>query len=133
VFDILLKSGAIVKRTPNASPALLVAKESVSKLIAHWDQKLADSIVADNFFLDRSAERRAAEMAELAGKHGQCQADPDIQAENRLRGTWLMKCERGWLQVATTLAPTMPPKVQYLSVREVASPEDAATPPPCTR
>ncbi len=30
-----------------------------------------------------------------------------------------MTCERGSLQVAVTLAPTMPPKVQYLAVRSI--------------
>ena len=27
-----------------------------------------------------------------------------------------MRCERGALRVAITLAPTMPPKIQYLNV-----------------
>jgi len=29
-----------------------------------------------------------------------------------------MKCDKGKLEVAVTLAPTMPPTVQFLSVRE---------------
>lgn len=37
--------------------------------------------------------------------------------ENALRGQWTLDCERGQLQIAITLAPTMPPKVQYLDVR----------------
>jgi CubicO group peptidase (beta-lactamase class C family) len=36
--------------------------------------------------------------------------------ENALRGDWTMTCERGRLKVAITLAPTMPPKVQFISV-----------------
>jgi len=34
-----------------------------------------------------------------------------------LRGQWNLNCERGTLRVAITLAPTMPPKVQFLSVQ----------------
>jgi len=30
-----------------------------------------------------------------------------------------MRCERGGVEVAITLAPTIPAKVQYLSVRRV--------------
>jgi hypothetical protein len=38
-----------------------------------------------------------------------------------------LNCERGTLQVRITLAPTMPPKVQYLDVRPApASPAQAA-------
>ena len=32
-----------------------------------------------------------------------------------------MTCERGALQVAITLAPTMPPRVQFLAVRPAPS------------
>jgi hypothetical protein len=34
-----------------------------------------------------------------------------------------MNCERGKLQVAITLAPTMPPRVQFLSVRPAPAAE----------
>ena len=37
--------------------------------------------------------------------------------ENALRGSWTMSCEKGPLQLSITLAPTMPPRVQFLSVR----------------
>jgi hypothetical protein len=39
-----------------------------------------------------------------------------------------MTCERGRLQVAITLAPTMPPAVQFLTVRPApAQPQRATT------
>lgn len=38
-----------------------------------------------------------------------------------------MKCEKGWLDVAITLAPTMPPRVQYLRVQSVIPPGDEMT------
>jgi len=40
---------------------------------------------------------------------------------NALRGRWTMSCEKGKLEVAITLAPTMPPKVQMLEVRAAPS------------
>ena len=40
-----------------------------------------------------------------------------------------MSCERGALQVAITLAPTMPPGVQYLAVRP--APAQPAAVGPC--
>ena len=49
--------------------------------------------------------------------------------ENALRGQWTMSCERGALQVAITLAPTMPPSVQYLAIRP--APAQPQAPGPC--
>src|SRR6185295_9812323 len=51
-----------------------------------------------------------------------CQPATTIETENALRGKWRMPCERGWLDVAITLAPTMPPRVQYLRVQGVLPP-----------
>lgn len=110
-----------VKRTVQPSPALLAAKRDVSSLIAHWDQQLADRIVADNFFLDQSAERRQKQLAPYAS----CKPDPGIDAENALRGVWRMTCASGFLYVRVTLAPTMPPKVQLLDVRDTEPPKQA--------
>jgi hypothetical protein len=36
--------------------------------------------------------------------------------ENALRGKWIVPCERGNLLVSITLAPTMPPTVQFFEV-----------------
>jgi hypothetical protein len=71
-----------------------------------------------NLFLDRSRDRRRKEIEDLRAKVGQCTAPGAFDAvENWLRGQWTMKCERGDLRVSITLAPTIPPRVQYLDVR----------------
>jgi len=81
-----------------------------------------------NLFLDRSKDRRQREIAVLKDKVGQCAASNAFDSvQNALRGVWTMKCERGDLRVSITLAPTIPPRVQFLDVR-VAPP--AATPAP---
>ena len=36
-----------------------------------------------------------------------------------MRGTWKMTCDRGSLRVAITLAPTMPPRVQFWEIAPV--------------
>jgi len=40
-----------------------------------------------------------------------------------LRGEWRMMCDRGWLDVFITLAPTMPPKVQLININPVMPPD----------
>jgi CubicO group peptidase (beta-lactamase class C family) len=118
------RTGALQPRVVPPSPALLQAKRDVSALVSNWDDGLAKRIAADNLFLDESAERREARLRELKNTHGACAPDEPIDAENALRGTWRMTCERGWLNVAVTLSPTSPPRVQYLGVQSVLPPGD---------
>ena len=93
-----------------------------------WDDALADKIAAENLFLDRSKDRRRKEIDDLRAKVGACTAPDKFDVvENALRGQWTMSCERGRLQVAITLAPTMPPTVQFLAVRPApAQPQRAS-------
>jgi CubicO group peptidase (beta-lactamase class C family) len=121
VFDALVKTGGVQPRSPRPSPALSSAHDAVSKLIVRWDDRLADSVAADNLFLDRTKERRRADIDTLRASVGACTPGSGFDSvENALRGRWTMNCERGKLQVAITLAPTMPPRVQYLDVRPAA-------------
>jgi hypothetical protein len=109
------------------SPALLQARRDVSQLVSAWDDALADRVAADNLFLDRSKDRRRKEIDGLRAKVGACQAPSEFSVvENALRGTWTLTCERGALDVAVTLAPTMPPTVQFLEVG-LARPQNRAT------
>lgn len=131
LFDDMLaalhRTGALQPRVVQPAPALLSAQKDVSQLITKWDDALASRIAADNFFRDESKERRAARIRELNTKHGACRFAASIEAENALRGRWRMPCERGWLDVAITLAPTMPPRVQFLGVQSVLPPGQEIT------
>lgn len=118
-FERMTKTGALQPRVVQPSPALTSARNSVSQLIEKWDDRLADSIAAENLYLDESRDRRRAQIEGLHAQVGACAADRDRfdYVENALRGQWVVSCERGKLLAAITLAPTMPPTVQYLSVR----------------
>lgn len=128
VFDqataALAATGALTRRQPEPSPALLAAKADVTRLINTWDDALADRVAAMNLFLDESKDRRRAHITRLREQVGVCRMDAPFDVENALRGQWTLACERGSLRVAITLAPTMPPKVQHLSVQPAS-----ATPP----
>jgi hypothetical protein len=117
VVEALARTGALQPRVPQPGPALFEARDAVSKLIAAWDDRAAEALAADNLFLDQSRERRRAEFDRLRASHGACRPEGAIEVENALRGEWRYVCDRGELSVTVTLAPTMPPKVQYLSLR----------------
>jgi len=129
-IDRLAKTGGLQPREVRPSPALVAARDAVSELVVRWDDALADRLAAENLFLDRSKDRRRGEIEDLRASVGACRApDRFDSVENALRGQWTMSCERGRLQVSITLAPTMPPSVQYLSVRP--APPEPPQPGPC--
>jgi CubicO group peptidase (beta-lactamase class C family) len=134
VLDRLTQTGALQPRTVQPSPALVTARNSVSRLIAQWDDGLAKSIASVNLFLDQSIDRRRAQIQTLKDKVGTCAADADTfdYVENGLRGQWIVNCERGKLLAQITLAPTMPPSVQFMSVRPLSGP-DAPRPQTCAQ
>jgi CubicO group peptidase (beta-lactamase class C family) len=128
-FERLERTGGLVPRQVVPSAALIAARDDVSRLIARWDDRLADSVAAENLYMDRSRDRRRNEIEDLIAKVGKCgAADRFDVVENALRGSWTLACERGRLQAAITLAPTVPPKVQYLTVRPAPSEPPAAGP-----
>jgi CubicO group peptidase (beta-lactamase class C family) len=120
VFALLAKSGGLQPRAVQPSPALVAAKDAVSRLVVRWDDETIAAVAAMNLFLDRSRERRRDDFAALRKQVGACRADGTFEfVENALRGTWLLQCDRGRARATVTLAPTMPPTVQYLDVRTV--------------
>jgi CubicO group peptidase (beta-lactamase class C family) len=128
-LELLDKTGGLQRRMPQPSPALVEARENVSRLITRWDDALADQIAADNLFLDRSRDRRRREIAALGDTVGRCRPDGTFShVENALRGNWTLSCERGELAVSITLAPTIPPRVQFLEVGMTPPPPRTACP-----
>ena len=118
-FETLHRTGSLKPRVPQPAPALLAARESVDRLLAHWDDRVADSLSADNLDLDVPRERRRRLFEKLQRAHGACRPEGPIEAENALRGQWTLACEHGRLRVAVTLAPTAPPRVQALDTTSI--------------
>jgi CubicO group peptidase (beta-lactamase class C family) len=124
-LETVVKKLDLHPRQPLPSPALTGMRDKVSRLVANWDDRLADSIAAENLFLDQTKERRRAEIERVRATAGACTPGSGFDnVENALRGSWTMNCEKGKLEVSITLAPTLPPTVQFLSVRPAP-----ATPP----
>jgi CubicO group peptidase (beta-lactamase class C family) len=129
-FERLAATGGLKPRVPAPSPALTHARDAVSRLIVRWDDTLASEIAAENLFLDQSKDRRRVEIERLRETVGACTPGSGFDdVPNALRGRWTMSCEKGKLEVAITLAPTMPPKVQMLEVR--AAPATSPSPSSC--
>lgn len=122
----LAATGGLQPRAVQPSLALVSAKDAASVLVTGWNDALANRIAAVNLFLDRSKDRRQAELARFRKELGACRAADDFAyVENPLRGEWLFTCDRGQLRGEVTLSPTLPPLVQHLEFRQVTPGEDA--------
>lgn len=123
VFDEALMSlrrtGALTPRQVQPAPALVEARRGVNALMQRWDDASIERLAAMNLFLDRSKDRRRAELATLRDAVGSCRERPGfLYSENALRGDWVLECERGLVQVSVTLAPTARPGIQHLELRK---------------
>lgn len=105
--------------------ALQAAYQAANRLLAGWDDGLADRLFADNFFLDDSRARWQAEITRLAAVHGPWQEIGPLEPENALRGAWKLTGTRGVVRAFLTLAPTTPPRVQELSLESMLPPGPA--------
>jgi CubicO group peptidase (beta-lactamase class C family) len=130
-FDALAATGALLPREPRPSHALVQMRDQVSRLVVGWNDALADSIAAMNLYLDESKDRRQAGIARVMEGIGACSVGVPFAVENALRGEWMMECTKGRARVSVTLAPTVPPRVQYLHVRRAEPGETLAPPPVC--
>jgi CubicO group peptidase (beta-lactamase class C family) len=121
----LQRTGGLQPRAVRPSPALTEARATVTRLFESWDDQAVARIAADNLFLDRSEDSRRKQIEQFRAELGTCQPEEAFDVENALRGRWLMKCDRGMLRVAVTLAPTMPPKVQVIDIEPYTPSQDA--------
>jgi CubicO group peptidase (beta-lactamase class C family) len=118
ILEKLVATGALQPRKLPASAPLLETRAAITTLVNQWSDSGLQAIAADNLLLDRPLDTRRQEVTALQKSLGACTPDGDIDAENWLRGSFKLKCTQGWLRVAFTLAPTNPPRVQYLSFTE---------------
>jgi CubicO group peptidase (beta-lactamase class C family) len=115
-IDALSRTGALQPRVAQPAPELVAMRNGVSRLVMNWDDALADSIAAMNLYMDEAKERRRQQIAALRAQVGECSDDGSFDVENALRGSWRLRCQRGSLDISITLAPTVPPRVQHMSV-----------------
>ena len=131
-LDILSRTGALVPRAAQPAAVLIERRDQVSRLVARWDNALADTIAAMNLYLDESKERRRIAIGAVRAKAGEdCHTEGPFLAENALRGRWRMRCTDGDVRVEITLAPTIPARVQFLEVSPMRREERLDPAPAC--
>lgn len=124
-LDLLLNSSQLQPYQKPIAPMLATAREEVLHLLQNWDQERAETLFAENFFLDLDLAHWRRTLTQLDEKHGALTPDGPFVVENWLRGEWRMRGERGWCQFYLTLSPTVPPRVQTLEIESTLPPSVA--------
>ncbi len=124
-LDELVRASGTQPRFARPGGALREAREQVIRLLAAWDDGLADALFADNFFLDSDKPHWQRQLDELRRAHGALHPRGAFEVENSLRGRWRMAGKRGWCQVFITMSPTVPPRVQHLKIASTLPPSRA--------
>lgn len=124
-LDLMAGTGALKPRELPVSPVLASTRTALIGLWEGWSDAKMDALAADNLYLDVPRDRIAKTVAELRSQFSGCQAVGDLKPENWLRGTFSLGCQEGRVDVSFTLAPTNPPKVQYLQWSGVKNPVPA--------
>ena len=117
VNGVLFAEGGLPARSLPVSAILEQRSAQVAELIGSWDAALGDEILADNFFLDRSLDRRRASAAQLLEEAGPITAIEGVRPLNQLRGTFVMHGAAQDIRVFFTLSPEKPARVQRLDLR----------------
>ncbi len=78
VFALLKRTGGLERRTPVPAPALVKARDQVSRLVIKWSDALADSLASMNLYLDHSKSHRIAQLDSLHAKVGACTAGNEV-------------------------------------------------------
>ena len=118
-IDALAETGGLQPRVPQPAPALGSARDVAISLYERWDDDAAVAAAADNLFLDLSLERRRSACAELRERCGAAVSVAAPRLSGALRGTWLVTCERGAIDVTVAMSPAVPPKVQTIEFERV--------------
>ena len=113
---LLFEDANLKPRKLPVSDILLERQEQIIRLIQNWETDLEAKILAENFYLDKSRDKRMKEVQEVLEKAGSIQKAGDFKPEDQLRGSFNIHAENGIINIFFTLTPEKTPKVQQLDI-----------------
>ncbi|MDQ1531711.1 MAG: hypothetical protein QOE37_1816, partial [Microbacteriaceae bacterium] len=123
-LSTVLDAVAIPDGLPELWPETAAARVSVERLLRHWDDAEADTLLAENVAMDEPLERRRARLAELAATVALDAGSPvpnlrtaAPRSASPAHLVWEARGARGSLRCEIRLTPEREPKVQTLDVR----------------
>ena len=117
VLDTLVTLAGLRPRAVPVSPVLEQRKKELVALLPEWKDAEKSGIFAVNFWLDYFVDSLRAEAGSIFARAGHILRVGELQADNGLRGSFLMEGERGNIEVKFTLTPENPARVQEYHIR----------------
>jgi CubicO group peptidase (beta-lactamase class C family) len=118
VLDTLVRGAGLKPRPVAVSDILKKRQAELVKVIPNWKAAEQLPIFAENFFPDYPIDLLQKESTYLFGKVGPIVKVHPMIAENNLRGSFLIECERGNLEVSFTLSPENPALIQAYRIQQ---------------
>ena len=128
LMESLLKAEVVPPRRIRPAVPTAAARADVERLLAAWDDEIADRLFAMNVELDEPTARRRAEIERIRESHGRLSADPALpdESDTPLHVAWWLAGERGGrVRVEIRLSPHAAPLVQTLALTVVHEPSEA--------
>jgi len=116
IEKLLFETLDLEARTLPTSNILRQLKNEIADLLNKEDFSFERDIFAENFFLDKSQERREKEIQEILDRAGKIERIQKFHPRNQLRGDFKIQCLNGEVDIFFTLTPEKNPKVQQLDV-----------------
>jgi len=120
VLDTIVVLAGLEPRRLPVSDILEARKNQLVPLLANPERAAASGIFAENFFLDNRESDLIASARALFEDVGPIVRVGEMTPMNQLRGTFVLECERGNVEVFFTLSPETVPLVQQARLRRVA-------------
>lgn len=119
VLDTLIRGGGLKPRILPASDVLKNAQSRLLALLPDWNNATASSLFADNFFDDYPITSLQEEARNIFNSTGKIIRVGNMVPENQLRGSCVLECEKGQIQIFFTLTPENPAKIQEYRIRKL--------------
>ena len=112
VLDTLVTLAGLKPRAIPVSPILEQRKRELVSLLPSWNGAEQSGIFAMNFWLDYFVDSLRTEAKAIFARAGKIVRVGEMQAENGLRGSFLLEGEKADIRVSFTLTPENPAKIQ---------------------
>jgi CubicO group peptidase (beta-lactamase class C family) len=110
---VLNSAGVLPGRTEPVSPGLAQAYDAARAIWRRGD--VTGAPLANNFLMDRDAERWKAEIARVKRDVGECAATEEIAPISAMEGMFTWDCDKGRVRGRVQRAPTRGVTIQALS------------------
>jgi len=124
VEQLLFDKAKIRPRKLPMSDILAKRKAQVLDLVQNWNANLEKEIIAENFYLDRSRDKRMSQAKQIFAQAGAIIKVEDLTPLNQLRGRFNVHTENGIITMFFTLTPEKSPKVQRLDMSFKENPQE---------